>query len=59
VDHGIEGAECVDLFGHLACLGDTCQVADDDFLRARNGRQRLLPSLLVSRMQNDAVPLLD
>jgi len=59
VNHCIEGAECLDLFGHVAGLSDARQIAGDDCLRSQNGGKRFASSLLVTGMQNYAVPLLD
>ena len=57
MNHCIEGAECLDLFGHVAGLSDARQIAGDDCLRSQNGGKRFASSLLVTGMQNYAVPL--
>src|ERR1700684_4461340 len=59
VNHSVEGPELVYLFRDFAGLRDAGQIAGDDALSSRNERHRLLPSLLITRMQHNAVPLLD
>jgi hypothetical protein len=59
MDHCMERAERVDLFGHVAGLSDTGQIADNDCFRSGNGGMRFPSSLLVTSVQNYAMPLLN
>jgi len=59
VNHCIEGAECVNLFGHVAGLSDAGQIAGYDSFRSGHGGHRFPSPLLVTSVQNYAVPLLD
>jgi len=59
VNDGIERPSRVDLFGDIVRLPDACQVACHNRLSARNRSQRLLPSLLVASVHDDAMPLLN
>jgi len=59
VNHCIEGTECVNLFGHVAGLSDAGQIAGYDSFRSGHGGHRFPSPLLVTSVQNYAVPLLD
>jgi hypothetical protein len=59
VDDGIEGTKRIDLFGHVAGLSNTREIANDDCIRSGNSGQRFPSSLLVASVQNYFMPLLN
>src|SRR5437016_5156628 len=59
VNHRVERAELVYLFGHAASLGDAPQIAHDHTFRPWRGGKRLFSSFLVASVQEHAVPLFE
>ena len=48
VDHRIEGAARIDLFGHFPRLSDACQIADHNCLGSGNRGKRFASALLIA-----------
>ncbi len=59
MNHRVERAELIDLFGHAASLGDVPQIAHDHTFRSGHGGKRLFSSFLVARVQEYAVSVFD
>src|SRR5437762_3080706 len=59
VNYCIESSERVDLVGDLPAFRDAGEIAGNSGLRSGDRGQRFLRSLLVSRVQNDAMAILD